>query len=236
VCSGYWHIRLREQDRKFTAFSTDEGLWQWTRLQFGLATSGSQFVRSIEQVLREDHPDSVPAGIDPETGIERRPKPILHETVEMFVDDGTIHTRDNQNHVGETARCPKQLMWHDITIKLAKCTWSTDEAKLIGHEVRCGQGVRADTDKVASLTPMYSNKTIYKNKVRSEGIAMAQGISFPMYSCRTCLALGYRTRSCDAAHVRDWPCSLCPCETIHCKLYVQSQRAHFLHGMLNDKP
>ena len=87
-----------------------------------------------------------------------------------------------------------------------------------------------------SLTPMYSNKTINKNKVRSEGIAMAQGISFPMYSCRTCLALGYRTRSCDAAHVRDWPCSLCPCETIHCKLYVQSQRAHFLHGMLNDKP
>ena len=42
---------------------------------------------------------------------------------------------------------------------------------------------------VASLTPMYSNKTINKNKVRSEGIAMAQGISFPMYSCRTCLAL-----------------------------------------------
>ena len=50
---------------------------------------------------------------------------------------------------------------------------------------------------------MYSNKTINKNKVRAEGIAMAQGISFPMYSCRTCFALGYRTWSRDTAHVQD---------------------------------
>ena len=37
--------------------------------------------------------------------------------------------------------------------------------------------------QLAPLTPrpMYSNKTINKNKVRSDGIAMAQGISFPMY-------------------------------------------------------
>ena len=160
VCSGYWHIRLREQDRKFTAFSTDNGLWQWTRLPFGLATSGSQFVRSIEQVLREDHPDSVPAGVDPETGVERRPTPILHDTVEMFVDDGTIHTRDNQDHVDEITRCLKQLTWHDIAIKLAKCTWGTDKANLIGHEVSCGQGVRADTDKVADLLAMSHLETI----------------------------------------------------------------------------
>ena len=137
VCSGYWHIRLHEQDRKYTAFSTDEGLWQWTRLPFGLATSGSQFVRSIEQVLKEDQPDSIPQGVDPQTGKQARPKPILHETVEMFVDDGTIHTHEDQDHVDETAQCLKQLMWHDITVKLAKCTRGIDEAKLIGHEVRC---------------------------------------------------------------------------------------------------
>ena len=50
---------------------------------------------------------------------------------------------------------------------------------------------------------MYLNKTININKVRAEGIAMAQGISFPMYSCRTCFALGYRTWSRDTAHVQD---------------------------------
>ena len=32
------------------------------------------------------------------------------------------------------------------------------------------------------LTPMYSNKIKIKNKVRSHGIAMAEGISYPVYS------------------------------------------------------
>ena len=75
MCSGYWHIKLREQDRKYTAFTTDEGLWQWTRLPFGLATSGSQFVRSIVQVLERDHPESVATGEESEM--------ILNKTVQM---------------------------------------------------------------------------------------------------------------------------------------------------------
>ena len=120
-------------------------------MPFGLATSGSQFVRSIEAVLREDHPDSLPAGINPDTGQQYKPEPILHETVEMFVDDGTIHTTDEQDHIDEVARCLKQLMIHDITIKMAKCIWGTDEANLIGHEVKCGEGIRADTGKIADL-------------------------------------------------------------------------------------
>ena len=92
----------------------------------------------MEKVLREDHPDSVPSGIDAETGKPRQPKPILHETVEMFVDDGTIHTKEGQDHIDEVARCLKQLMWHDIALKVSKCIWCTDEAQLIGHVVRCG--------------------------------------------------------------------------------------------------
>ena len=82
------------------------------------------------------------------TGKQNKPRPILHETVEMFVDDGTIHTTDEQDHVDEIARCLKQLMWHDITVKIAKCTWGTDEASLIGNGVRCGQGVMASKAKV----------------------------------------------------------------------------------------
>ena len=42
-------------------------------------------------------------------------------------------------------------MWHDITVKIAKCTWGTDKANLIGHEVQCGQGVSASKAKVEDL-------------------------------------------------------------------------------------
>ena len=53
-------------------------------MPFGLATSGSQFVRSIVQVLERDHPESVATGEESEM--------ILNKTVQMFVDDGTIYT------------------------------------------------------------------------------------------------------------------------------------------------
>ena len=69
----------------------------------------------------------------------------------MFVDDGTIHTTDEQDHINEVARCLKQLMIHDITIKMAKCIWGTDEADLIGHIVKCGEGIRPDTKKINDL-------------------------------------------------------------------------------------
>ena len=63
-------------------------------------------------------------------------------------------------NVDEIARCLKQLMWHDITVKVAKCTWGTDEANLIGHEVRCGQGVSASKAKVEDLLAISHLETI----------------------------------------------------------------------------
>ena len=39
----------------------------------------------------------------------------------------------------------------DITIKMAKCIWGTDEADLIGHTVKCGEGIRPDTKKINDL-------------------------------------------------------------------------------------
>ena len=76
--------------------------------------------------------------------------------MKTFVDDGTIYTGKRQTHIDEVARCLKQLMIHDITIKLAKCTWGTDETTLIGHVVKCGQGVSADIDKISDLSATIS--------------------------------------------------------------------------------
>ena len=111
-------------------------------------------------MLRQDHPDSLPAGINPETGQHYKPEAILHKTVQMFVDDGTIHTSDDQDHINEVARCLKQLMIHDITIKMAKCIWGTDEATLIGHVVKCGEGIKSDTNKIADLLAVSHLPTI----------------------------------------------------------------------------
>ena len=144
VNSGYWSCRLREQDRQYTAFGTDShGTMQFVAAPFGLATSGSFFQRAIENVLQRDSNG-----------------PLLHHTVECFVDDGTVHTNPTQNHTDELARVLKQLWRNNITIKMKKCIWGTDEAHLLGHVVECGKGIKPDERKVHDILAMKKIPTI----------------------------------------------------------------------------
>jgi hypothetical protein len=51
-CSrGYWQLLLNTADRWLTAFAYDGGFWEWTRLPFGLRTSGNSFVRCVQRIV-----------------------------------------------------------------------------------------------------------------------------------------------------------------------------------------
>ncbi|CAD6198820.1 unnamed protein product [Caenorhabditis auriculariae] len=51
--AGYWQIPLTEKAKEVTAFTTSEGLFQFTVLPFGLATSPPTFQRMMEIVLKD---------------------------------------------------------------------------------------------------------------------------------------------------------------------------------------
>ena len=57
-------------------------------------------------------------------------------------------------------RVLKQLWRNNVTVKLRKCIWGTDEAKLLGHFVQCGKGVQADDEKVQAIAAMERLPTI----------------------------------------------------------------------------
>jgi len=49
--SGYWQLPVAEEDRWLTAFVTNDGLYKWVRMPFGLKNAGTTFVRAMRIML-----------------------------------------------------------------------------------------------------------------------------------------------------------------------------------------
>ena len=49
--SGYWQVRVREEDRHKAAFVCHAGTFQCTRMPFGLTNGPDRFQRSMDQIF-----------------------------------------------------------------------------------------------------------------------------------------------------------------------------------------
>lgn len=63
LTKGYWQIPLTLSSREKTAFTAPQGLFQFTRMLFGMHGVAATFQRLIDQVL-QDHKDYAAAYID----------------------------------------------------------------------------------------------------------------------------------------------------------------------------
>ena len=52
--SGYWQVPLNPQDSPKTAFVTHHGLWEYSRVPFGLKNAPPHFMRCIDQLMAEE--------------------------------------------------------------------------------------------------------------------------------------------------------------------------------------
>ncbi|OWY92965.1 Retrovirus Polyprotein [Phytophthora megakarya] len=107
-------------DKAKTAFTAKQGLYQFTRMPFGLMNAPSTFQCMMNSVLRG----------------------LTWTTCLVYLDDIVIYTRGGiERHILELACVLEGLSSAGLTLKLKKCVFATETMEYLGHELS-KEGVR----------------------------------------------------------------------------------------------
>ena len=134
LASGYWQIKLREEDREKTAFTTDEGHYEWIVMPFGLTNGPATFQRYIDEILK------------------------TIEQVKKLIDDILVFTKTWEQHLNVLRKVFEILRDSRVKLKLKKCHFLKPQVNWVGHVVD-GDGIRVDPAKTVALerVPVPSN-------------------------------------------------------------------------------
>jgi transposase InsO family protein len=128
---GFWQIKLAEESKGKTSFTTVFGQFQFKRLPFGLATSPGAFQSAMNSVL---------AGINWVNGM-------------VYIDDILIFTETFEEHLEVLAKVLKRLIAADLRVKLPKCEFARTQCQYLGHVLN-SQGVMPNPEKVKAVAEM----------------------------------------------------------------------------------
>ena len=126
--SGYWQIPVEPEDCQRTAFATQSGLYEFTRMPFGLKTAPATFQRAMEIAL---------AG-------------LTFETCFCYLDDVIVFGRDLEEHNSRLRMILKRFREFHLKVKLFKCVFAAKQVCYLGHVIS-QQGIAPDPAKIDAI-------------------------------------------------------------------------------------
>ena len=133
LASGYWQVELDDEASSKSAFTTYKGLYEFTRMPFGLCNAPATFQRLMHRVL---------AGLE-------------WQSCFAYLDDVLVASKTFEDHLrdlGEVLRCLKGA---GLRLKPKKCQFLRAEVPFLGHIIS-QRGIKPDplkTQKVKNYPP-----------------------------------------------------------------------------------
>lgn len=136
LANGFHQIQMDPNDIQKTAFSTENGHFEFKRMPFGLKNSPSTFQRIMDNILRG----------------------IQNETCLVYLDDIVIFSTSLQEHLERLRAVFDRLRKANFKIQLDKSEFLRKEVSYLGHVIT-PNGVKPNADKIDAIKKFPIPKT-----------------------------------------------------------------------------
>ena len=148
LAQGYHQVPVAEADREKTAFRTSSGLWEFTRMPFGLKGAPATFCRLMARVLGHMSPTQLA----------------------LYMDDICVISATFDSHLERLEATFKNLLAHNLRIKAHKCSFAMAEVIFCGHKLSA-EGIQPSSTKLDAISrlPVPSTPTEVKTFLGATG-------------------------------------------------------------------
>jgi hypothetical protein len=129
VTSAYFHIKVREKDRKYLTFATSKGQFTPIVMPFGPIGVPAEFNAAMKQVLGR---------------LSNEP------WLTQYFDDITIGGNSKQELISQLRQVLDKFRKSNLKIKLTKCEWYKEEINVLGWTVSQGR-IRPQKAKIEPI-------------------------------------------------------------------------------------